>query len=165
MRWRVSGPATGSSPRGRGKQRPSDEIGRGVGLIPARAGKTSNSPAQCSSAWAHPRAGGENAHWSIADWLVTGSSPRGRGKHRRHLPRLPQARLIPARAGKTSDPQTQPHPSRAHPRAGGENRRCSNPRRRDAGSSPRGRGKCGLGDLAGRVARLIPARAGKTDFR
>ena len=37
---RATCPSLGSSPRGRGKQRPSDEIGRGVGLIPARAGKT-----------------------------------------------------------------------------------------------------------------------------
>ena len=157
--------ASGSSPRGRGKLDALARVGAGDGLIPARAGKTVGLRYAFRSAQAHPRAGGENRRPPPFHRGKSGSSPRGRGKLRIHPHNAHPHGLIPARAGKTSDPQTQPHPSRAHPRAGGENRRCSNPRRRDAGSSPRGRGKRGLGDLAGRVARLIPARAGKTDFR
>ena len=51
----------GSSPRGRGKQiRPIGQLEK-LGLIPARAGKTWNSGSRPISAWAHPRAGGENS--------------------------------------------------------------------------------------------------------
>ena len=71
-----------------------------------------------------------------------GSSPRGRGK-----PGITSAdgqtyRLIPARAGKTSERARDVALHEAHPRAGGENARSSRGRRESL--------------------RLIPARAGKT---
>ena len=53
-------PGYGSSPRGRGK--PKLELLKRYlgGLIPARAGKTSNADERSIPAGAHPRAGGEN---------------------------------------------------------------------------------------------------------
>ena len=91
-------------------------------------------------------------------------------------------RLIPARAGKTTRRRASPPTSRAHPRAGGENRSAPVENRQQEGSSPRGRGKHshaiperlhpsssprGRGKLEvwseGSLRwRLIPARAGKT---
>ena len=50
--------------------------------------------------------------------------------------------LIPARAGKTSTPRLGPATGKAHPRAGGENRKAS--------------------VQSTRTRWLIPARAGKT---
>ena len=73
--------------------------------------------------------------------LGGGSSPRGRGK----LDAVPQearpGRLIPARAGKTVQGSLHCVQGRAHPRAGGENRRRRGEGLEVVGSSPRGRGK------------------------
>ena len=94
-----------------------------------------------------------------------GSSPRVRGK--RHRRRLQQMRLglIPARAGKTASAWVLAAPSRAHPRACGENPASGLGVSISAGSSPRVRGKprpMGRGRAPGG---LIPARAGKTSAR
>ena len=53
------------------------------GLIPARAGKTLGCVGRWVASWAHPRAGGENRVDSLTDGVLSGSSPRGRGKHGR----------------------------------------------------------------------------------
>ena len=50
----------GSSPRGRGKRDVREGAHRIVGLIPARAGKTSFAGPFNGEDGAHPRAGGEN---------------------------------------------------------------------------------------------------------
>ena len=84
--------------------------------------------------------GVEGAHSS-----VSGSSPRGRGKHHRRPHRRGGERLIPAWAGKTSGPRTS----------------CVSTR----GSSPRGRGKRRLPAPVRRRPGLIPAWAGKTSGR
>ena len=52
----------GSSPRGRGKPCGWVQVGPGVGLIPARAGKTPKPCRVYTRVSAHPRAGGENIH-------------------------------------------------------------------------------------------------------
>ena len=152
----------GSSPRGRGKLDVAQLLADGIGLIPARAGKTFRAFPGRERAGAHPRAGGENQTNGNTGGGELGSSPRGRGK------RSPGARvgitprLIPARAGKTMPSR---HASRliwAHPRAGGENRRAQTAIRRPGGSSPRGRGKPLRGLQRPGPQGLIPARAGKT---
>ena len=76
------GRLSGSSPRGRGKRiRHPDQRPR-LGLIPAWAGKTGDGAPEKSGARAHPRVGGENDDDHTHLPLVTGSSPRGRGKPR-----------------------------------------------------------------------------------
>ena len=134
----------------------------GVGLIPARAGKTTNARMTRASPRAHPRAGGENPPSASAKVTTSGSSPRGRGKRFAASVRNRPAGLIPARAGKTWDNISSAVSSAAHPRAGGENRRPRGPRGGDRGSSPRGRGKPILRLELREPNRLIPARAGKT---
>ena len=52
--------------------------------------------------------------------------------------------------------------TRAHPRAGGENKPVSNAKPVTGGSSPRGRGKQRIGLQSEEKGGLIPARAGKT---
>ena len=59
---------------------------------------------------------------SLSPSSSPGSSPRVRGKPHQQRHPLTRARLIPARAGKTFSHRTSPPPSRAHPRACGENR-------------------------------------------
>ena len=94
-------PATGSSPRVRGKRPVAGESDGLVGLIPARAGKTQVGMTLWGCSWAHPRACGENAIRAETVNGLRGSSPRVRGK-RTHDGRGRRPRgLIPARAGKT----------------------------------------------------------------
>ena len=127
--------------------------------------------------------GGENHIKRSGVSQTTGSSPRGRGKQAGYRLVLPQTRLIPAWAGKTLSATTargswerlipawagktdeglpwRP-PLPAHPRVGGENTTARGSWEIGEGSSPRGRGKPGVGG-ADRVCRgLIPAWAGKT---
>ena len=158
----VSFDAGGSSPRGRGKRRFKLPYNIPRGLIPAWAGKTPASQRASTSSAAHPRVGGENLVSGRLPTPPTGSSPRGRGKPvRDSVPGVPR-RLIPAWAGKTT--RSLPGFLRrwAHPRVGGENSLVTRITSHQKGSSPRGRGKRGLGhpDLA--PNRLIPAWAGKT---
>ena len=157
--------AAGSSPRVRGKLGGGLAGRLGLGLIPARAGKTLASTQSRSPGPAHPRACGENMSNVPDPEFMPGSSPRVRGKH----PRIPDhggtGRLIPARAGKTQQWPSTSAPSRAHPRACGENALSSSVGAPVSGSSPRVRGKRGGdGEDAG-LRGLIPARAGKTSAR
>ena len=98
----------GSSPRVRGKLWSVRRAGGEPRLIPARAGKTMlrrKSPVYIA---AHPRACGENPRARHLPGDCYGSSPRVRGKPRRHPPNPPPARLIPARAGKTPHREERP---------------------------------------------------------
>ena len=153
----------GSSPRGRGKQRPSVWPRPVHGLIPARAGKTQDSPPAGGGSRAHPRAGGENWAKSALVRTSVGSSPRGRGKRPPVYPAGHARGLIPARAGKTSGDRRRTRRSPAHPRAGGENALSPRFPVSTPGSSPRGRGKLQRQGQQHPVVGLIPARAGKTD--
>ena len=152
----------GSSPRVRGK--PLWRSGRSVslGLIPARAGKTSESPPQGRLRPAHPRACGENFDGAGSGRLGLGSSPRVRGKRHQQWSQPRSVRLIPARAGKTLASERGCPRWRAHPRACGENSRARSHARRNVGSSPRVRGKQARGLALLDPPGLIPARAGKT---
>ena len=145
MRWHVSGPATGLSPRGRGKRTNSHDHKTDWGLIPARAGKTRMPRRTHSRLTAHPRAGGENVRVRRSILSTQGSSPRGRGKLEGSCACFAGLRLIPARAGKTRPRRSSHRSCRAHPRAGGENHAARARSRRTSGSSPRGRGKRRLG--------------------
>ena len=91
-----------------------------------------------------------------------GSSPRWRGKRCVPCSSSDLSRLIPALAGKTASGSERRSQSRAHPRAGGENRLLSVKRPLAVGSSPRWRGKRTGLLRPSRSGRLIPALAGKT---
>ena len=117
------------------------------------------------TAWAHPRACGENFPIGDNAAVAPGSSPRVRGKLLVFLHAIRHRRLIPARAGKTGPPSPPTRPAKAHPRACGENSKAAAIGSRLNGSSPRVRGKPGAGGPLGGFGRLIPARAGKTPPR
>ena len=146
----------------RGKRRASPARTLCARLIPACAGKTSTVSSRASRIWAHPRVCGENIDRSRVPAVVTGSSPRVRGKPLPVEEEAPAEGLIPACAGKTGRIQPRGYPARAHPRVCGENpKNCAGAGRR-RGSSPRVRGKPvqGLGKRF--LPGLIPACAGKT---
>ena len=158
----AAGAGVGSSPLARGKQSPRYARGRRIGLIPARAGKTSGSRATAVRRAAHPRSRGENFPACLRRKSSCGSSPLARGKRCAPRPGRGSSRLIPARAGKTVRRPTIASTAGAHPRSRGENSKLTAEARQEAGSSPLARGKpgCAAAGLAGDG--LIPARAGKT---
>ena len=97
---------TGSSPLTRGKPHKAWTKALQARLIPAHAGKTVAAACQSSCRTAHPRSRGENRARMSRAAPTGGSSPLTRGKPRtRHTQHVPRG-LIPAHAGKTSDPHT-----------------------------------------------------------
>ena len=115
----------GSSPRGRGKHRLHHVEPLPVGLIPAWAGKTGHSRQGTTRGRAHPRVGRENPSTQADGSVLSGSSPRGRGKLVSSSDNDGTNGLIPAWAGKTRSPATCPGVHAAHPRVGGENIVCT----------------------------------------
>ena len=154
----------GSSPRVRGKLVERLYREGQPRLIPACAGKTPRSTTTSCPAAAHPRVCGENAAMEVLAVMSPGSSPRVRGKRVRRLGRRLTRGLIPACAGKTPYLPGKATATPAHPRACGENPTHPLPGGRVSGSSPRVRGKHSGVDYVSGVARLIPARAGKTGW-
>ena len=156
------GAAQGSSPRVRGKRQRRTTPSPGLGLIPARAGKTGCATPWRATRWAHPRACGENSRAPMESFFSWGSSPRVRGKPLGGFSSSSRGGLIPARAGKTTWGSFRVSARTAHPRACGENfssHECSD---RLCGSSPRVRGKQQIATIKSATGGLIPARAGKT---
>ena len=94
-------PATGSSPRMRGKPLFQVLALAEPRLIPAYAGKTFVHSHGCRSTRAHPRVCGENNGGGPFAYRVGGSSPRMRGKQDVDSQPAASIRLIPAYAGKT----------------------------------------------------------------
>ena len=121
-----------------------------------------SSPGSIRSPWAHPRSRGENDEFAGVDPFAVGSSPLARGKPGLDLDRADASRLIPARAGKTTQHVRSGIRPRAHPRSRGENPYVSGTDGSFPGSSPLARGKQGRRRRGGERAGLIPARAGKT---
>ena len=131
----------GSSPRVRGKHRCAPAQCAHARLIPACAGKTAVGKVGLPRPGAHPRVCGENSRRSDACVLITGSSPRVRGKPARLTGLSPNTGLIPACAGKTSFSRWALMVVRAHPRVCGENASSTSIPTPMSGSSPRVRGK------------------------
>ena len=134
-------PASGSSPRVRGKQSREQQHVCDAGLIPACAGKTVARYFPRVSSQAHPRVCGENTLQRKLAGNSEGSSPRVRGKHVISPRCIVVERLIPACAGKTSRVNTVNTVARAHPRVCGENVKWVVCFLGVVGSSPRVRGK------------------------
>ena len=112
----------------------------------------------------HPRVGGEHAFDFRDDLHRVGSSPRGRGTHRRRRICRTWCRFIPAWAGNTAVCRIQSILGPVHPRVGGEHLDGIDSTTFGTGSSPRGRGTHHVvGDDAHRV-RFIPAWAGNTSL-
>ena len=155
----------GSSPLTRGKLAARGVPLRGVGLIPAHAGKTYRAIPGRFSGRAHPRSRGENSLDGLVVDLATGSSPLTRGKHMRPTPSQFKQGLIPAHAGKTPAKLASAIEGGAHPRSRGENAFHPAIGHTQTGSSPLTRGKQLLGEVVDRRSRLIPAHAGKTVMR
>ena len=115
--------------------------------------------------WAHPRAGGDDSGpiWKVP--MVSGSSPRWRGRRQRQLHRWGRSGLIPALAGTTAGVSVCQNGGGAHPRAGGDDQQDGRRRSVRDGSSPRWRGRLLIRVCHCARRGLIPALAGTTLVR
>ena len=92
----------GPSPRVRGKRPRRAGSTCACRIIPARAGQTLAVRRGSCRRTDHPRACGANIAMITFSVMVSGSSPRVRGKRQRPRKRRARTRIIPARAGQTS---------------------------------------------------------------
>ena len=157
-------PASGSSPRVRGKREFVRLSHLRPGLIPACAGKTSGEAGDEKGSTAHPRVCGENSCQRAAPLQRWGSSPRVRGKREECAGEAEGRGLIPACAGKTLRHRVRGRMRRAHPRVCGENMFRLGTGPTWGGSSPRVRGKHLNRQIHSATLGLIPACAGKTEM-
>ena len=163
--FRVVDDDSGSSPLTRGKRGRWFVRLRGLGLIPAHAGKTAASDRSYTPLGAHPRSRGENLKPLPPAPERAGSSPLTRGKLNDRFSGGNKPGLIPAHAGKTMSMSESTVSSRAHPRSRGENAVMRAYSIYTRGSSPLTRGKPERREVDRAGGRLIPAHAGKTTIR
>ena len=154
--------ASGSSPLARGLHMSAREKRDLLGIIPARAGFTSDRRRRRRGPRDHPRSRGVYCPMRCFWRRRSGSSPLARGlRGGAHL-RGPPARIIPARAGFTSaSSPARPRP-RDHPRSRGVYGWPQMPHPRPAGSSPLARGLRRQAAPPRDSIGIIPARAGFT---
>ena len=136
--------ARGSSPLARGLHILEESAARQRGIIPARAGFTT-----------------ETGTRPMGKRRV-GSSPLARGLPRRGGPFGPGARIIPARAGFTPRSRASPTAVKDHPRSRGVYGTDFGGTVNAWGSSPLARGLRHAVDVPPSRRRIIPARAGFT---
>ena len=91
-----------------------------MGLIPARAGSTTNGSIVLDEGWAHPRPCGEHLKTLAPALKDQGSSPPVRGAPGECRAGSCRLGLIPARAGSTTSSKLRRFAGRAHPRPCGE---------------------------------------------
>ena len=109
-----------------------------------------------------PRTCGENKEKRIRRLLISGTSPRMRGKRARRACHHRRRGYIPAYAGKTVASRRWSALVWVHPRACGENKLVNSRPCVLKGTSPRMRGKLTRLVLDRNIEGYIPAHAGKT---
>ena len=158
----TAGVILGSSPRVRGKALVVVDAGHLAGIIPAGAGKRSGRPRRRSARGDHPRGCGEKSPSILRRTCAPGSSPRVRGKERRHVVVGAGEGIIPAGAGKSLRGDDGEEGVGDHPRGCGEKPANSLHTATTRGSSPRVRGKGRWRWRRGFRGGIIPAGAGKS---
>ena len=154
--------ATGSPPRGRGKEVGPLPLLGGTRITPAWAGKRLPLPDIAAQTQDHPRVGGEKSGSVFALGRSSGSPPRGRGKGLGLAVNVLGDGIIPAWAGKSYCPATRSFGSWDHPRADGEKGHPVRLIDLAVGSPPRRRGKAEEPREPGTFDRITPAWAGKS---
>ena len=132
--------SNGSSPQARGTPLPSAQQTASVRFIPAGAGNTDLSVACLWGRPVHPRRRGEHPWRMDARRSANGSSPQARGTPCHPLGAPVVCRFIPAGAGNTHAPKSNPPVCAVHPRRRGEHWRPIDPCAGEIGSSPQARG-------------------------
>ena len=152
----------GSSPLARGLLNCRRYMCSSCGIIPARAGFTKQQFSTMAIQWDHPRSRGVYRKIRATASNMQGSSPLARGLPL-HIPaELPDARIIPARAGFTRFVVNTVHYLPDHPRSRGVYDSKQKLDDFESGSSPLARGLPGVLIISARAVGIIPARAGFT---
>ena len=173
----------GSSPLARGLPDAVDQRIRELRIIPARAGFT---PAHCvdvfradgssplarglrrwcrprgGGQWDHPRSRGVYRYRKKPIEVEAGSSPLARGLRPAEPQGREHGRIIPARAGFTSQINEAKAAGEDHPRSRGVYYPCQEWTSSSLGSSPLARGLRAGACAGAATGRIIPARAGFT---
>ena len=152
----------GSSPLARGLPADTAQGDDSRGIIPARAGFTAFEASAEGRGTDHPRSRGVYGGMTTVAPSSAGSSPLARGLPPQPCQPSEVCRIIPARAGFTSEHGQPGRMSTDHPRSRGVYSRDELDKVWETGSSPLARGLLAGGMAAGVVARIIPARAGFT---
>ena len=152
----------GSSPRMRGKPRRNVRLIFLARIIPAHAGQTKRFCRRVMYKSDHPRACGANPMSTMSGNLLSGSSPRMRGKPVFGGEFKARHRIIPAHAGQTPAILQSVCRCPDHPRACGANLKTDKCPTLTNGSSPRMRGKLQATPDVTITKRIIPAHAGQT---
>ena len=158
----ASTPGSGSSPLARGLLGRIELVRDLLGIIPARAGFTVDGWALTLCLWDHPRSRGVYGApgWGAA--AKTGSSPLARGLRGNVEICHDRFRIIPARAGFTTNRLIKGWIVRDHPRSRGVYSHKIVFSENDLGSSPLARGLHVSAMVSNGLVRIIPARAGFT---
>ena len=153
----------GSPPRVRGKVNELTFVFNQVGITPACAGKSRQSPPRRACPRDHPRVCGEKFEALSDDEDLPGSPPRVRGKAGDRIEVDSREGITPACAGKRSREQSICRWPEDHPRVCGEKPLFLDKLPHDEGSPPRVRGKAKIKRPEGEKMRITPACAGKSD--
>ena len=154
----------GSSPLARGLHLLATQSRDNQGIIPARAGFTPPPTPRSPSRPDHPRSRGVYDSCPAVDSPSVGSSPLARGLPLSSPYGSLLKRIIPARAGFTAMARLPPVELADHPRSRGVYGRGLGGRRRKCGSSPLARGLPAHLNARDMILRIIPARAGFTQY-
>ena len=155
----------GSSPLARGLRKREGVDVHLVGIIPARAGFTQTLSATAADARDHPRSRGVYSPIYEICVLPVGSSPLARGLLASGNGLVDHTGIIPARAGFTSGCAPPWRGPRDHPRSRGVYGDAGSYGGVGCGSSPLARGLHVRYNLSSKTRRIIPARAGFTEYR
>ena len=160
----IISPFSGSSPLARGlrvQERAPENI---LGIIPARAGFTPCIQVRSGFRGDHPRSRGVYGRQMFPEYVKVGSSPLARGLRAHACEHGDAHRIIPARAGFTSDHAHGAIGNRDHPRSRGVYSALESSIPMRKGSSPLARGLPPGKELLNVFRRIIPARAGFTPY-
>ena len=158
----LSAAAEGPSPRARGRPGFVKGVGMASRSIPACAGETPQPPGRQALSWVHPRVRGGDAVYGHGDAMVSGPSPRARGRHQQGGDQRPASGSIPACAGETLPPSAPRSSGKVHPRVRGGDPDFDFSGMVLTGPSPRARARPIHGGENIRLDRSIPACAGET---
>jgi len=133
------------------------------GITPAYAGKSFFYSLLIDIAEDHPRIRGEKSPERISSLFSSGSPPHTRGKVWAREKGYDDVRITPAYAGKSMAPAVASMPIQDHPRIRGEKTMKMAEKDFLRGSPPHTRGKGNMRKNCGKVLRITPAYAGKSD--
>ena len=153
--------ASGSPPRVRGEAGVEHDVARGLGIIPAHAGRSNKYYCHLYYGEDHPRVCGEKSALRYLYLPKEGSPPRARGEGGfDKLSGIPD-RITPACAGRSARCTATVGAREDHPRVCGEKSRTTNPPSKSRGSPPRVRGEASSPGFARAPCRITPACAGR----